>query len=242
MKPSTKDRRPVLVRVSPSAFFDLIVAATESAMIAPEFNDDSFKILSEWQNERQNRSLRTGPLPGCLVFSDTGLEFAGCLLGTTTENEAQVIYSVERAVPVTALRSDDWVAQSELSPLLIDDLAAAANTGWQVIADVHSHPFIDTKPAEVHERRYYAPSPTDKTPLPYPGFHFSLIVTVSMGGRKKIGHCNSPGPLHQSRVGDFEIWLYAHLRSRRANGRPITLEVPQLPAPAARRTKLANAG
>lgn len=226
MKPSIDDRRTVSVRVSPTAFFDIAVAAIEAAMVAPEFNDESFKILRSWDSDRKNRSLRTGPLPGCLVFSDTGLEFAGCLMGKREEQGASTLYLVERAFPVTALRGDDWVAQSELSSLLLDDLASAAKIGLRVIGDVHSHPFIDAHPDEVQERKFFTPSATDKSHPPFIAFEFSLIATVSMGGRrKKGGHVNEPGPLHRSRIGSFEIWLYAYQKSNRSTKRQITLEI-----------------
>lgn len=226
MKRSIKDRRSVSARVSSTAFFDIAVAAIESAMVGPEFNEESFKILNSWESDRKNRSLRTGPLPGCLVFSDTGLEFAGCLMGRKEEEGAHTSYFVERAFPVTALRGDDWVAQCELSSILLDDLASAAKTGLRVIGEVHSHPFIDAHPDEVHQRKFFTPSATDRKQRPFSAFEVSLIATVSMGGRrKKGGHINEPGPLYRARIGSFEVWLYAYQKSAHSKSQHITLHV-----------------
>lgn len=213
--PKPIDRRPVHVRVSASALLDLVVAAAESAMVPPEFNKRSLELLCRWDQDRKNRSLLTGPLPGCLIFSDTGLEFAGCLTGTKSEDKAEIRYSVERAYPVTAIRGDDFVEQAGLSPALIGDLVAAAGTGWRVLGDVHSHPFIDASPAEIVRRRHFVPSKIDMKGPPFAEYEISLVVTICLTGGRKFDRPNLPGPLYQIRVGDFEVWLFAHTRHAR---------------------------
>ena len=205
------DRRPVLVRVSANAYLDMVVAATEPAIVAPEFTERSIALLTSWQRTRKNRSLKTGPLPPALVFSDSGLEFAGCLLGSKSESDDEVVFTVERAFPVTAIRADDWVEQSQLSPVLIGDLATALDTGLRVIGDVHSHPYVYANPSEIVRRKYFAPSASDRKGLPFKGYEISIVVTVSFADKRRKRHVNQPGPHHQVRVGDFEVWTCAYI-------------------------------
>jgi proteasome lid subunit RPN8/RPN11 len=226
MPAPTKDRRPLVVRVSPSAFFDIIVGATEAAIVPPSFNERSLKLLTAWDRYRKNKSLRTGPLPPSLIFSDTGLEFTGVLLGTKSEDEFQIAYSVERAFAVTAIRTDDWVAQSDVSPTVVGELAKATGSGWSVIGDVHSHPFMDADPEDITRRRLFFPSTMDWEGRMPGEYEIALVVTVAFARKRKLeSPPDQPESLHQIRIGDFEFWLFAHTYKRNRYGQRLTLSV-----------------
>ena len=211
MRTPINSRRPAVVRVAVNAYFDMLYAAAESAVVPPDLTEDSLNTLTVWDRSRKGKRVHASPLPPTLVFSRTGLETTGILVGRDEVGEDRTVYSVERMFPVTALRTDSSVGHSCRSPELLNELATALGAPWEVIGGFHSHPLMDVEVAEIEGEQRFGPSPGDLHRPPFFWGHaMDLIVTITKVGDAKPTRPTRPGPCFQRRVGEFEFWIFAH--------------------------------
>ena len=208
--PSPKLAVRTVVRVSQDAFLSMCFSAAEAGLVAPDFNRQSYKLLAAWEKARGNLPIRQAPMPPSLVFSKTGREVGGVLFGDVKRSKNQTVISLEWAMTTTAISSDDEVAQSGASALLLADLAEAAGKPFgSVVACWHSHVFLTVSPREVAKHELYSPSELDLEGLALPNSAVSLIVTVAWPDKAKPRPINQPN-LVCRKVGDFDFFLTAH--------------------------------
>lgn len=212
MFPSRTDLGPrVVVRVRPSAFYAMLFAAVESAVVAPEMSAASLNFLTAWDRSRKGKRVHASPLPPSLIFSQTGLETAGVLAGRQEMEGENTVYVVEHMYSVSACRSDGWVGHSCRSPELLDELAAAMDAPWEVIGGFHSHSLMDAEVGEIERERRFMPSACDwERRLLFWGHEIDLIVSVTKAGAATPAPLPQPGPLAQFRIGEFEFWVVAY--------------------------------
>lgn len=213
--PSPKFTARTLVRVSNDAFLYMAMVAAEAGISAPDLNRESYKVLAAWEKERGTTPIRQAPILPSLVFSETGLETGGVLLGRVERSKSQTELFIERAMVVTAIRSDEGIATSGISPSLVADLAEAAGKPWgTVIGDFHSHPVLAASPREIENHELFAPSELDLEDDDPPHCEASVIVTVAWARQAKPKHVDRPNLVYR-RVGDFAFYLTAYMRRRK---------------------------
>lgn len=223
--PSPKSAARLVVRVSNDAFLSMAFSAAEAAVVAPDFNCESYKLLAEWEKERGKLPIRRAPIPPSLIFSETGREVGGVLFGDIKRTTNQTTISVAWAMPVTAIASDEGLAQSGTSSLLLADLAEAAGRPFgSVVADFHSHPLLAISPKAIEQHQLYSPSDVDLRCPKYPNCCISLIITIAWAGKAKPKISNQPGLGHR-RLGEFDFYLTVHSRSRTWSAADPTLEI-----------------
>ena len=211
MRTPIRDRRPVVVRVAVNALYDMLYATAEAAVVPPEMTADSLHRLTAWDRSRKGKRVHASPLPPSLVFSRTGLEATGILVGREDVDGEQTVFSVDRMFPVTAARTDNSVGHCCRSPELLDEMAAALDAPWEVIGGFHSHPLIDVGLEEIERERGFTPSAGDlHRPPIFWGHRMDLIVAVTKAGDAQPASQPQPGPCFQKRVGEFEFWVFAH--------------------------------
>jgi len=191
----------VRVSISSDAFHHMAMAAAESAIAPPDLTRESYRLLEAWNKERGTTPIRRAKLPPSLVFSETGHETGGALFGEIERLAGLTEFHVGRAITTSAIRSDDGLAQSDISTSLLADIADAAGLPT-VVGDWHSHPALDVSSREIEEQEIYAPSEIDLAGDNLPHREFSLIVTVAWAGRSKRPPPDRPN-LVRRRIGDF---------------------------------------
>lgn len=223
--PSPKLAAHTVVRVSQDAFLSMCFASAEAGLVAPDFNTESYRRLGAWEKARGNLPIRRAPMPPSLVFSETGREVGGILFGDVKRSKNQTVISLEWAMTTTAISSDDEVAQSGTSSLLLADLAEAAGKPFgSVVASWHSHVFLAVSPGEVVGHELYAPSEMDLDGPAFPNSAVSLIVTVAWPDKAKSRPVEQSG-LVCRRIGDFDFYLTGHLNYRSWSAADPKLEI-----------------
>lgn len=203
----------VVVRVAAAAFFDMIYATAESAVVPPEMTDESLRRLTAWDISRKRRKVFNSPLPPSLVFSKSSLEVAGIVAGREEVEADRIVFAVDRVFPVSMWRTDESVGHDCRSPELLDEFAAALDLPFEVIGGFHSHPLVDLEIAEIEREQRFLPSPGDLHRPPFFWGHtIDLIVSVTKAGTGTPTPPPSPGPLAQFRVAEFEFWMVAHTK------------------------------
>lgn len=222
--------RRVLIRVSHIAFTDMLFAALEGIVAPPEMTAQSLNLLSVWDRGRKGKRVHASPLPKSLVFSGSGgLETAGILAGRREPSDDGDLYSVLRAFPVTAWRTENSVGHSCRSPEMLDELAAALDMPWEVVGGYHSHALSEVGVAEIERDRCYLPSTADTEGGPmFWGREIDLVVSVAKAGRAKPAPVPRPGPIFQTRVGEFEFWFVAY----QGRNKDLVLQIETRPDPA----------
>ncbi len=210
MHPTIPWRR-LAVRVSRSALFDMVFAAVEAVVVPPEFFVDSLAQLTVWDRARERKRVVDSPLPPSLIFSRTGLETTGILVGNAVEGADHVLISVDRMYPVLAQRTDDSVAHSGRSPELLSDLAWAFAVPWAVVGGFHSHALAGSSIGDIEARGFFRPSPADLHGGPiFIGNRVGLIATVTRVDSQLPTPALRPSMWTQFRVAEFEIWICAY--------------------------------
>ncbi|BBE72995.1 hypothetical protein [Oharaeibacter diazotrophicus] len=210
MHPTNPWRR-LAVRVSRSALFDMVFAAIDAVVAPPEFLDDSLARFTVWDRARKRKRVVDSPLPPSLIFSRTGLETTGILVGSAVEGADHVAISVDRMYPVLAQRTDDSVAHSGRSPELLSDLTWAFAVPWAIVGGFHSHALANSSIANIEGHGLFRPSPGDLHGGPiFIGNRVGLIATVTRVGAQSPIPAVRPCAWTQFRVADFEIWICAY--------------------------------
>lgn len=213
LMPSPYFAARTIVRVSPDAFLTMAFAAAEAAMAAPDFKSESYRRLAAWEKARGTRPIRHAPLPPSLLFSETGIEVGGLLWGSVERSKSETVISVERAMTTTGIASDNEIAQSPMSALLLADLAKAVGHPWgMVVGDFHSHPLLAVSPREIAARQLFGPSETDLEGPSPPHCDMSLIMSVTWAKRLKQNTVGRPGSVFQ-RIDDFAFCLTGYSRT-----------------------------
>ncbi len=203
----------VRVSVSADAFHHMAMAAAEAAIVPPDLTRESYRLLEAWNKERGTTPIRRAKLPPSLVFSETGHETGGALFGQFERTDSLNQFHVGRAITTSAIRSDDGLAQSDISASLLADIAEAAGLPT-IVGDWHTHPAVDASLWEIEEQEIYGPSEIDLGGENLPHCEFSLIVTVAWAGRSKRIVADRPN-LARYRIGDFLFFLTGYARGRR---------------------------
>ena len=207
MPRTSQTGRRIIVQISNDAFLMMAFSAAEAAIVTPEFQKASYKLLAAWEKERGATPIRKAEVPPTLVFSETGHEVGGVLFGRMTRERDGIHFSAERALTTSAIASDDGLAQSDISPSLLADLSEAAGEPWgTVIADWHAHPLLDALPRDIEAHQLYSPSELDLEGTKPPHCEVSVIITVAWAGRSKPKNSNSPGLVYR-RIGDFAFYV-----------------------------------
>lgn len=164
------------ISIQPEAIWDLIYAVTESAIVPPLLMKENRKRISHYKKFlKQPKRKHTPPN---IMFSSTGLEISGFLLGSILNSDKRS-YIIERAIPsVSANRSDDWVESSYQSKLLSLRLNRYANQERKIVGNFHSHPEVDKSPNFVELHGLNRPSEADLTSSKYDRT-IDLIITIS---------------------------------------------------------------
>ena len=213
--PSPKLAARTIVRVSNDAFLSMCFSAADAAIVAPDFNRESYRRLAAWDRERDKLPIREGPLPPSVLFSETGCECGGVGWGEIKRSKNQTVISLEWASTTLALMADDGLTQSGASSLLLDDLAVAAGKPFgTVVACFHTHPLLTASPRDVMEKELYAPSGTDINGPAYPNSAVSLVVSVAWPDKSKSKPADQPGLVCRW-IGDFNFFVTAHLPGSR---------------------------
>lgn len=222
--PSSKSAGCTIVRVSDEAFLTMCFSAAEAAVVSPDFNSASYRLLGAWMREKGDLPIRRVPTkPPSIIVSETGREVAGILTGSLKKTRNQTTISVESAMVITALCAEDSVLTSGTSALLLADLAEAARAPMPV-ASFHSHPELAVSPREVVEHELYAPSKADLDGPSFPHSHVALIITVGWPDKSKSRPADQSNLLSR-RIGDFQFMLTGHLPSRHWSASDPALEL-----------------
>ncbi len=208
--PTSKSAGRTTVRVSERAFLVMCYSAAEAAVVSPDFNAASYRLLGAWMREKGDLPIRRAPTkPPSIIVSETGREVAGILTGFVKETRNQTTISVESAMVITALCAEDSVLTSGASALLLADLCEAARAPLPV-ASFHSHPELCAAPREVVEQQLFAPSKADLDGPNFPHSHVALVITVAWPDKSRSRPADLPGLLCR-RIGDFNFYLAGHL-------------------------------
>lgn len=171
-----RTQKPSLeITIQPEAIWDLIYTVTESAIVPPLLMKQNRKRISRYKKFLKQPKRRHTP-PN-IIFSSTGLEVSGFLLGSITDFDKRC-YIIERAIPsVSANRADDWVESNYQSKLLINHLNRHANQERKIIGNFHSHPEVDKSPNFVERHGLNHPSEADLISSKYDRT-IDLIITI----------------------------------------------------------------
>ena len=199
----------VEIAIRPEAMWDLIYAATESAVVPPLLMKENKKRISHYKRFLKQPKKRNAP-PN-LLFSSTGLEVSGFLLGSSTEADERC-YTIERAIPsVSANRADDWVESNYPSKQLARRLNSYAKQERKIVGHFHSHPEIDKSPHFVEQYGLYLPSEADLISSKYDRT-VDLIITISHSTNhiKEYRLIANSKQIASFCYMGFHYWLFGH--------------------------------
>lgn len=208
------DRRRAIVRVSRTAFVDMLLATAEAALVSPLLKARSFEHLDTYLDECRCYDGRgERPLPPSLIFSDTGLEVGGTLFGDVTGNTGKREILIERMVPESAaIRCDGYIERSPISARTVADLAQAAGAPFgHALGDFHSHPLLDASISDIEAAGLYAPSPADVVGETGSTGQVGLIMAISFSERRRSRtRPDLPPSTKHVAIAGFEVWLSAY--------------------------------
>lgn len=217
-----RTRKPNLeISIQPEAIWDLIYAVTESAIIPPLLMRENRKRISHYKKFLKQPKRKNAP-PN-IIFSSTGLEISGFLLGSITNSDKRS-YIIERAMPsVSANRADDWVECNHQSKMLIHRLNNFAGENRKILGQFHSHPEIEKESRYIEESKLNYPSDGDLISSKYERT-INLIVTICTSSIKNPSYriANDATKVTAFSYQGYRYWICGH-----KNRSIIPVEIPR---------------